>query len=336
MTSTSWHETIDEDEQAQFEAAIGLVNSLQAAMANSQTQPTRRAFHVKSHAGVRGAFAVLGSIPDEAKHGLFAEPRVYDASVRFSNGFSTAKHDLFPDTRGIAVRVLGVDGARLLPEDMPEPVQDLIALNVPHIPFRNIVDFAVISTSATRNPLRAGGDVIRQMGLIGGLRVLIWGLRLAPPPPSLASETYFGLLPVTLGPHAVKYKWVPHQRRGRWPRISLRRDSFRDDLASRLTKGDLRFDLMVQFFVDEKRTPIENGAYPWPERDSPFVKIGELSVPPQDVTTEEAREFEEELQRTAFNPWNGIEAHRPLGNTQRGRRFVYQASVARRRQVDTH
>ena len=195
-----------------------------------------------------------------------------------------------------------------------------------------LADFSVISAAAAKNPLRSIIDVVRQMGIVGAVRVALWSLRLLRPVSSMASERYFGLLPLTIGPHAAKFKWEPRQQRRRWPRLPWRRDSLRQDLRQRLAQGDLRFDLMVQFYVDEQRTPIERGAYAWKESDAPFVKVGELTIRSQDLGSGKGKELEDELRRTSFNPWNGIEAHRPLGNTQRGRRSVYQASMALRRE----
>lgn len=328
MDGTSWHKT-GSDEAEQFETARRLVNDLQRTYAASNGGAIHRAFHVKSHAGLNATFHVHDDIPVSARLGVFEAPREYPAQVRFSNGFSAAQWDFRPDVRGFAVRLLGVEGPRLLPDERQD--QDFLGLNVSYMPFCNIMDFAMISTSAAKNPLRAVVDILRQMGVLGGLRVLLWSLRLLRPISSVATETYFGLLPISVGPQPAKFKWVPHQNGERWPALPLHRDSFRRNLTRRLRAGPLRFDLMVQLFVDAQRTPIERGAYPWKESDAPFIKLGKLTIPKQDLASEEVLRLEEELRRSAFNPWNGIEAHRPLGNTQEGRRSVYQASVALRR-----
>jgi hypothetical protein len=329
MPSSSWKESLDDDEEEQFLAAAQRVKSLQQTFARRGDGNVNRGFHVKAHAGLRGTLRVLNDVPEFARHGLFAKPQTFDAHVRFSNGFSSAQRDIFPDLRGMAVRVLGVEGPRLLPDEAPRPEQDLIGLSVSYIPFRDATDFAVISTAASVSPLTAIVPIMKQMGIIGGIRIVLWGLRLVPPIRSVASLAYFSNLPMTIGPLAAKFAWVPRERaRFRFP--SLKRDYLRAELARRLSRGDIKYDFMVQFYTDDKRTPIERGAYAWKTSDAPYVRLAELTIPRQDIGSAEALELNEALRNTAFNPWNGITAHRPLGNTQRGRKVIYQASAALR------
>ncbi|MFO0670598.1 MAG: hypothetical protein U0235_13365 [Polyangiaceae bacterium] len=53
-------------------------------------------------------------------------------------------------------------------------------------------------------------------------------------------------------------------------------------------------------------------------------------MPPTDLTSPEAAAREGECNAQAFTPWNGLAAHRPLGNIMRVRRVVYDASAAAR------
>ena len=92
--------------------------------------------------------------------------------------------------------------------------------------------------------------------------------------------------------------------------------------------GEVRFDFLVQFFVDPARTPID-GAYAWPEAVAPMVKLGELIIP-QGGPTPDAAELEARVNALGFNPWHALAAHRPVGNIQRVRGAVYQASARHR------
>ena len=47
-------------------------------------------------------FAVRGDIPDPYRAGLFKEPKVYQARIRWSTG--AAADDNIPDVHGMAVR----------------------------------------------------------------------------------------------------------------------------------------------------------------------------------------------------------------------------------------
>ncbi len=88
----------------------------------------------------------------------------------------------------------------------------------------------------------------------------------------------------------------------------------------------MRFDFLAQFFVDPQRTPID-GAYGWPETVAPLVKLGELIVP-QGAPPPET--LEAMVNALGFNPWHALVAHRPVGNIQRVRGAVYQASARHR------
>ena len=59
----------------------------------------------------------------------------------------------------------------------------------------------------------------------------------------------------------------------------------------------------------------------------PFETIAQLVIPQQDLRTASARETETLVDNLDFNPWNTTEEFRPLGNLNRARRTVYQASA---------
>ena len=47
-------------------------------------------------------------------------------------------------------------------------------------------------------------------------------------------------------------------------------------------------------------------------------------APPQDI---DLPTTEAQCEKLSFNPWNGLNAHKPLGNMQRARRAVYLAGA---------
>ena len=83
----------------------------------------------------------------------------------------------------------------------------------------------------------------------------------------------------------------------------------------------------MQRYVDEATTPIEDGTVEWKESDAPFETIAQLVIPQQDLRTAAAQEAEALVDNLEFNPWNTTDAFRPLGNLNRARRIVYQASA---------
>ena len=327
--STTWREVIAPDEETQVRAFIDEIRRFQQSFADRGDGHARRSFHVKSHAALRGEFKVMDDIPAKARHGLFETPRAFPAWVRLSNGFSAPMPDWFPDMIGWAVKLRNVPGVKLASEPALPDCQDFLSLNHAYLPVADARQLVVMST-ATGNLLTGAFQVLGRLGLADGMRVIAWGLGWGLKRPFLRSALsldFHGLAPITLGPHAVKFKWASRQGPARAP-AWFRRNHLREDLHARLRAGDLRYDFLVQFYVDERRTPID-GAYAWREDDAPFVKLAELIVPRCDPDGDQARADELHLDGMTFNPWHALPAHRPIGNIQRARRLVYEASARR-------
>jgi hypothetical protein len=327
--SASWQEVIPNDEAAQISAFAREINHYQQGFARRGDGQAHRGFHVKSHAGLNATFTVPDDIPPEAKHGVFKTARTFQARVRFSNGFSAARADWFPDLVGCSVKLLGVEGTKLLPGEEHAGTQDFVALNQPYLPAENPRQLMIMSTSAA-NVLTAPIKLLQGLGLAQTLRVMLWTLGWTPRrllQRSVVTEDFYSAVPIAIGPHAVKFKWQSRQLpTATRPRGASWCNYLRDDLRQRLARDDLRFDFLVQFYVDPAKTPID-GAYAWKPEDAPLVKLAELTIPRCDMDTPEAKRDENDLNSLSFNPWHAIAEHRPLGNIQRARGMVYQASA---------
>src|SRR5262245_60319266 len=73
------------------------------------------ALHRKGQLGAAASFEVLGNLPESYAAGFFAPPGSYRAYVRFSNGSHMQGSDRGADVRGLAVKVIGVPGKKLIP-----------------------------------------------------------------------------------------------------------------------------------------------------------------------------------------------------------------------------
>jgi len=76
-------------------------------------------------------------------------------------------------------------------------------------------------------------------------------------------------------------------------------------------------DMFVQLQVDPCKTPIETLGKAWDESIAPLEKVATLTVP-------KGTENSENCEFTTFNPWYGLEEHRPLGFIGRTRKAVYK------------
>ena len=133
-------ETIPADEADDIQR---VVQALELILARSQAKSGqfRADVHVKTHGYAQGEFRVLPNLPDELAQGLFEHDGVYPAVVRFSNAASQPQADAIPDGRGMAIKVLEVEGDMVLADEQKGPTQDFVMINHPVFFARNVKDY---------------------------------------------------------------------------------------------------------------------------------------------------------------------------------------------------
>lgn len=336
--STAWEEKIEPDEKELFEGFADYIRGRQGELLKEQpkiAEETRgqllRGFHAKPHAGLVAEFEVLPDLPPHARFGVFREPRTFEAVVRFSNGTPTIQSDRKPEPRGIGIKLMGVPGKKLLPGQEDALTQDFLATSHSVTStVRHVRQFIAFVKAEEKGKLLLPFRLARAVGFREARRILgaLWRTVIKPKVNSVATEEYAGTAPIKLGPYAVKFTVRPAE--GTEPPPSTRpkgeRDFLREELAGRLRKGDLVFDFVVQFFVDERHTPIEDTSVPWEPEVTPFVKLARLRIPKCELD----KGLSDKVSQLSFTPWHATEEHRPLGNVMRARRFAYQASAAHR------
>lgn len=316
--SRDWKENVAPGEEARFEEYGKRLNALQRM--NAKGGKVGRGLHNKSHGSFAASFEVLSDLPEPARHGLFAQPKRYEAIVRFSNGSGKLQKDATGDVRGIAVKVLGVEGEKALGDHRS---QDFLAILSSSTPFRNAEEFMAL-VWAMRSPALALPRLIGALGLVRGiglLRKLVAGL--SQPVGSLAQRTFYSALPIACGPYAVRFSLTPQDAKDAPAKEGP--DALADDLVSRVAAGPLTYDMALQFFVDEATTPIEDASVDW---TTPAVRVARLVIPQQDPASVRALTLKAEP--LSFDPWHALAVHRPLGDMMRARKAAYFASASLR------
>jgi hypothetical protein len=143
---------------------------------------------------------------------------------------------------------------------------------------------------------------------------------------SLATERYFSPAPIKFGPYAVKFTVQPAVGTERATNRPQTDNFLREELTDRLRTGDLIFDFVVQFYVNERLTPIEDSSVLWTSDNAPFVPVARLRIPKCDLLDPRAKALSEAVNLLSFSPWHTTEDHRPLGNVMRARKVAYQMS----------
>ena len=310
----------EEEEFAKFAERIQAIQEKHAQNADGAIQ---RGFHAKMHACLQGELTVMEDIPEEARYGLFAEARSYSAWVRLSNGQGKVQDDKERDVRGLAIKVVGVEGKKLLDVDQDAKTQDFNMTNRRASHVDDAAEFMEFA-EATVSDLKFAGYLATHP------KVALRLAKVKKNVPSLLSEQYWSGGAFKLGPRAVKLSAKPCEALDKKMPEDPTPDYLREDFRKSLAEADACFDLMVQFQVDPKAQPIERASVEWDETVAPFVPVARLRIPQRDLdapeNAERAAAEEAYCQKLSFTPWHALPDHRPLGHINRARKAVYQGS----------
>lgn len=325
--ATDWSETIPADEAERHERLAVVLRDLQ--LERAKKRPMGRGLHYKAHGGLRASLEILPDLPGWAKVGIFAAPGSFRAYVRFSNGAGQPQRDKTEDVRGFALKVVGVPGEKLIPGMQDAVTQDFLAILTQTTPFVSAEEFVAVSVAFAGPPWRAPWTLLRATGLrrflplLGALKEFV-GVKA----PSLAEATFYTPAPIRWGDYAVKYSFVP-QNAAAAPSEDDR-NPLRIDLAERLRRGPLVWELRVQPYVNPTATPIEQATVAWDASASPWVPVARLTLPQQDPDSEAGQRLAAEVERMSFDPWHAPVAFRPLGEAMRARSAAYRESTIAR------
>ncbi len=332
--------------------------------------------HAKTHAGVKGTVEIFDWDEDaikrklnkhtsltssqlnaiDLKQGLLAKPKQYPVWLRFANGRTEVKDDYVSDTRSMTVKVMGVEGERLV-QSHESKTQDIVVQNAEIFFIKSIRDYYGFFCTAAESQEAAKKWLLQHPQQFLALLKIT-----SRTPKSLLTERYWsgsasalglnpdfdtsqtGLVPVEY-PAAIKYAFtpvsaepphdrIPFQPRPGIPRLPFRDrakalgldsnqpdDYYRNELIQALTQPDAQYcwDFGIQFQTSPKMS-IDDLTTVWQERESPFFTVGRLIVKHQIVNFEKQYDFCEDLR---FSPWNGLAVHRPIGALNRLRSVVY-------------
>ena len=89
-----------------------------------------RSVHAKSHGLLQGEIEVLPDLPPELAQGAFAKPGKMPVVMRYSTNPGDILDDKVSTPRGLAIKLIGVEGERL-PNSDAEVTQDFVMVNAP-------------------------------------------------------------------------------------------------------------------------------------------------------------------------------------------------------------
>lgn len=332
------------DEEKLFSELADHITKIQDELKNIKHQDgILRGFHAKPHGCLRGHLVVLPVtrryvapkfqmepedpqmrvIPAETQFGIFKDEQKYDILARFSSGVGFRKPDTELDVRGLAIKVLGVEGERVkpLPSD-PHPeqhTQDFVMTNNPTQLASTAQEFMKFGEVQHNSFLASLFLMKKWRSMKVGSRILFREVA------SLVNEQYWSDAPIRLGTRTIKYTARPC---GNNPSAGVRngkdKDYLTEDLGAFAATNPICFDFAVQFQLDAIKQPIEDALTEWEEDDTPFVTVAQIQFPPQELKQTQGCEG------LRFTPWHALREHQPVGNMNRGRRLVYESSQRHR------
>jgi catalase len=290
----------------------------------NKTEYIARGAHSKGHACVKAYFYVSESIHPDLRYGVFNRPgKRYKSWIRFSNGRSSMKnnHDADKDAHGMAIKLINIYDDVLIKKENSSETQEFLMHDAPVFFAANIDDY---------NRFVESDDKI--LYFFSGINPFNWNIRelfhglatLKEAPISPLWSQYFSNTSYKLGPHNIKFsarscsKLETDNKQDKTDA-----DFLRKTMAEELKTGKACFNFMVQLQDPDKYMPIEDPSIEWKVSDSPYITIAKISIPIQEFDTVEQQEFCENL---SFSPWNSLYEQRPIGQLNRIRKEVYQAS----------
>ncbi|MGK3992823.1 catalase family protein [Sorangium sp. So ce1024] len=283
--------------------------------------PALRGVHPKSNGCVRADFIIDDGLPDELRRGVFREPRVFPAWIRFSSTSPRVQSDMQRDSRCMAIKLLDVPGEKILDGEKGATTQDFLMANTDVFFARSVADYAeLMAAMGAGKPLSFFFSCVPPRLRLRELMNYVSAL--LKPVKNPLHARYWSQTPFRLGERAMKFSVVPRPCGA--PRVDVEPgdDALKQAVARQLARGDWMFDFLVQLQTHPTRTPIEDPTVRWSEDVAPFRKVATIVIPAQRLDQPGRAEFEENL---SFTPWHALPEHRPLGGLNRARRAVYEA-----------
>jgi catalase len=315
------------------------------SMEHKPHPPTLRDQHPKSHGYVEGELIVEENIADDFQVGVFAKPQTFPIWIRFSNGGSDRGQDgnFLPDTvgdvRGMAIKLMGVEGEMAIADPLHSGEQDFILMNSPTFFIKDVqgyMDFfpviqaikkGEITFNASGAPDKVPPNLLKSLQAVSYAFPLVKKIK-ERPTSSLLEIPYWSATPYQLGKNAIKFSVVPQASGESFNPASATDQSnyLREAMTQHLASKDAYFDFKIQLQTDAVQMPVEDPTVEWDEQASPYVKVATIRIPQQDFNSEERKKLDEQQ---SFSPWHSLLEHQPLGGVNRARKIYAELAKGR-------
>ncbi|MGI4758595.1 catalase family protein [Terriglobus sp.] len=321
------------DEQETFQKIVKLMTEGQDLTREKYGRPIRIS-HAKAHAILKGTLVVRQDLPTQLAQGLFSKPGSYDVLVRMAS----APGELLDDskvnsTRGMAIKVFGVEGPKLsghtadTQDFVLSPGKEFISGNAKAFlqAFKPNAEVAPKLSDTTKGIVstisRVTNEALNAVG-VNSAKLDFFGHPLVHP----LGEAQYSQTAFRHGEFVAKYGVIPDT-----PALEAliadkfdpeTPDALREDCNAFLKVNAAEYSFRVQLNTNTDEMSIEDATSPWPEELSQYEEVARLIIPAQTAWDSARDSFVEPL---SFSPDHSLVAHQPLGSINRARRVAYQA-----------
>ena len=298
-----------------------------------------RSVHAKSHGILFGTLTVADNLPPVLAQGLFSKGGTYRAIMRLSTLPGDILNDSVSTPRGLAIKVIGVEGARL-PGSEGDVTQDFVLVNAPAFSAPTAKKFlgSLKTLAGTTDKLEDLKEVVSHLARGTEAILEAFGTKSptvvtmgGQPAHHILGETFYSQTPFLFGPYVCKFAVTPISPSltaltGQPVDVNGKPDALRASVIEHFGTQGGEWDLQVQLNTNLEAMPIEDASVAWPEDQSPYITVARLSVAGQNAWSADSKTAVDD--GLAFGPWHGLAAHRPLGGVNRARKKSYTNSAA--------
>lgn len=293
-----------------------------------QTKPEKdmhRPVFAKAHGCLMGEFIVNLTLPLRFKVGVFKESK-YPAIVRFSND-GPPRPDKVASARGMAIKLLGVKGEKILPGEEQAETQDFVMQNYPIFFTDTARDFLKFVASGLSGNKAENEKYNQQHPETQKILDDMDKQVLRDP----LDGTYWTPTPYRLGQRAMKYMVEPCQLQPGWDSKPMTEENFlRANLRAHIAKSDGCFKFMVQLQKDSAEMPLDKATVRWEASESSFKHFATLILPKGQLI--DGERLERACDQLSMTGWHALPEHTPLGSINHARGWAYKHMADIRRQ----
>ncbi len=301
-----------------------------------------RPVHAKSHGVLVGTLEVLPGLPPELKQGLFATEAKYPVIMRFSTNPGDMLADNVSSPRGLAVKVLNVEG-ETVPNHAGATTQDFVCINTnvfaapdPEGFLKQIklFDKGLEVSEGVKHAVsltaRGTNAVLKAVHLSSATLEGIGAAAVHP-----LGESFSTVAPLRYGDYIAKIGFAPGSENlkeltGKVIDLGQDYNALEEEIKRFFRHEDAVWDVKVQLALaaepgaeeKDKDFPIERADKEWPEDKSPWQTVARITVAAQNSYSDARQLFVDE--QLSFSPWHALAAHRPLGGIMRSRLKAYE------------